>query len=668
MDKKKLKVSKKKFTKIRLWPSIVSFIVFTGLFLSMIMYVLIFYVDNMLSFNITESAGEVEVCINAVFDGSNTTEEARKIEYENVSKYIVNIQDMAVYDSNGNLIEHYTDNKLIEFRDDTVLYTDPDTGYIVYSESDVFKSTNEDNVVTIDRVNAIEAIFHSLERDGTLSFEYWYSFNINGNNVVVRYDKVFYGTTFNYFIGMVVILVFLLLLITGYHIYILFSSVAKNRTMVYLLYTDDVTNGNNWLYFTKRAEKLIKKNHKNKKAQYSYCMINLRMEKYRSFTTSYGIEEGEKLLETFDSKINSLIDKKEVVAHYEKADFAILMKFDKKAKVEKRINNILLELDSAMPDEKFYFSIGVARVGKKETDPLMLHNHAALARNQVSEGDEKRISWFSEEQQDDVLWERIVENDMERALEAKEFVVYLQPKYSPRGVLGGAEALIRWIHPEKGFISPGKFIPIFERNGFIIKIDDFMISETAKLQAKWLAEGKRVVPVSVNVSRAHFAKSNLAEHIARLVDKAKCPHEYIEIELTESAFFDDKNVLVSTVKKLQDLGFKCSMDDFGAGYSSLNSLKELPLDVIKIDAEFFRNVSDLERANLIVSQTISLAKKLGMKTVAEGVEVKSQVDFLAQKGCDLIQGFYFSKPLPVDEYDVRLTEGRIKPKEEETKD
>ena len=192
-----------------------------------------------------------------------------------------------------------------------------------------------------------------------------------------------------------------------------------------------------------------------------------------------------------------------------------------------------------------------------------------------------------------------------------------------------------------------------------------MISETAKLQAKWLNEGKRVVPISVNVSRAHFAKSNLAEHIAKLVDKAKCPHEFIEIELTESAFFDDKDALVITVKKLQDLGFKCSMDDFGAGYSSLNSLKELPLDVIKIDAEFFRNVSDLDRANLIVSQTITLAKKLGMKTVAEGVEEKTQVDFLAQQGCDLIQGFYFSKPLPVNDYDVRLTEGKIVPKPKE---
>ena len=243
---------------------------------------------------------------------------------------------------------------------------------------------------------------------------------------------------------------------------------------------------------------------------------------------------------------------------------------------------------------------------------------------------------------------------MEEALYKHEFQVYLQPKYSTKGEkLSAAEALVRWIHPVLGFISPGKFIPLFEKNGFILMLDDYMLTEVARLQSNWLSQGKKLVPISVNVSRAHFAEDNLAEHICYIVDRFKVPHEYIELELTESAFFDDKATLLSTVRKLKDMGFKVSMDDFGAGYSSLNSLKELPLDIIKLDAEFFRSVDDITRSNLIVGETISLAKKLGMQIVAEGIETREQVDFLAQQNCDLIQGFYFSKPLPVSEFEDR---------------
>lgn len=148
---------------------------------------------------------------------------------------------------------------------------------------------------------------------------------------------------------------------------------------------------------------------------------------------------------------------------------------------------------------------------------------------------------------------------------------------------------MRWIHPTEGFVPPNRFIPIFERNGFILKLDDYMLHEVAKQQAKWIEQGWKVVPISVNVSRAHFTREDLAEHICGIVDQYQVPHNVIELELTESAFFDDKQVLLTTVRKLRNAGFLVSMDDFGAGYSSLNSLKELSLDVLKIDADFNAN-------------------------------------------------------------------------------
>ena len=165
------------------------------------------------------------------------------------------------------------------------------------------------------------------------------------------------------------------------------------------------------------------------------------------------------------------------------------------------------------------------------------------------------------------------------------------------------------------------------------------------------------MPVSVNVSRAHFIESDLAEQIRDEVDKAGAPHELIEIELTESAFFDDKKAIVTTIKKLKEYGFAVSMDDFGSGYSSLNSLKDMPLDVLKLDAEFFRGDAEGDRGEIVVSEAIKLAKSLNMRTVAEGVEIKDQVDFLARQGCDMIQGYYFAKPMPNEEYEKKLVSG-----------
>ena len=208
--------------------------------------------------------------------------------------------------------------------------------------------------------------------------------------------------------------------------------------------------------------------------------------------------------------------------------------------------------------------------------------------------------------------------------------------------------------PEHGFRSPNEIIPIFEKNGFIVNIDRYMITHVARDQKKWLDAGLKCVPVSVNVSRAHFIDRDLAEQIRDMVDAYGTPHELIEIELTESAFFDDKKAMVTTITKLRDYGFHVSMDDFGSGYSSLNSLKDMPLDVLKLDAGFFSGDLDDERGEIVVSEAIKLAKNLNMETVAEGVEAKEQVEFLARQGCDMIQGYFYARPLPKEEFEKRM--------------
>lgn len=291
---------------------------------------------------------------------------------------------------------------------------------------------------------------------------------------------------------------------------------------------------------------------------------------------------------------------------------------------------------------------------RKDMDINQIYTYANAAMF-MAKNQKKSSAFFDKNMLDKQLWNQKVEKNMETALREEEFEVYLQPKYSPSdGKMLGAEALVRWNSKTDGFIPPNRFIPIFEENGFITQLDDYMVSKVAKLQSEWTIQGRKVVPVSVNISRAHFVQEGLAEHICQLVDAYGPKHELIELELTESAFFDDKIILTETVKQLKAYGFRVSMDDFGSGFSSLNSLKDIPLDVLKLDTGFFNGDTDSERGEIIVREIIRLARALDMTVVAEGIEKKEQVDFLAKLGCDMIQGYYFAKPMPVSEFEEKV--------------
>ena len=451
-----------------------------------------------------------------------------------------------------------------------------------------------------------------------------------------------------------------------YYIISFIIFVANTRKMSKVMYTDVLTGGNNKLYFEKKGSTILKKHRSGK---YSYVMVHLKMQKYRSFCTCFGVQRGEMLIEALYSELIKTVGRQELLAHRENAEFALLLRYTDINGLYARIEQMENNLNAILPKVKLYFCAGIYEIKSGESDIEQLYNNALTACEAIQDEAENKIAVFDVEMNKRKLWERRVEDDMDRALANKEFKVYLQPKVqSADESLAGAEALVRWIHPQEGFIPPNRFIPIFEQNGFIVKLDDYMLEEVSRLQAQWLSEGRKTVPISVNISRTHFAHEDLAEHICQIVDKYAVPHNLIELELTESAFFDDKAMLLNTVRKMQELGFVVSMDDFGSGFSSLNSLKELRLDVLKIDAEFFRGLDKEcfrdgsiteERGLLIVSEVIDLAKKLNMQIVAEGIESREQVEFLVSQECDLIQGYFFAKPMPVEEFVERYTENQI---------
>ena len=509
----------------------------------------------------------------------------------------------------------------------------------------------------------------NLDPDGKvekfINLPIWLSVDVAGGSEHFVGKAVFSAnkrdaTLVSTFVAALIMLIFIILitmLVSG------IKNVVRQKRMIDIFFKDMVTGGNNWTRFLVMGERML---HKRRNAGQRYAVVNLVFVNYRNYCVCHSIREGEKLLVSIYKLIGSSLNRKEMCAHTTSSNFALLLQYETEQGLRRRLEELIGKLETIGEDHKFSFQAGVSLIDKavdrdgkpvkqKEIDLDTEYNNASAARNVLADADESGIAFFDDKLKEEQKWLDTVQERQQRALDNEEFLVYYQPKYDPKTTkIRGAEALIRWNSPEFGLVPPGKFIPIFEKNGFITKIDHYMLKHVAADQKKWLDKGYNCVPVSVNVSRAHFIESDLAEQIRDMVDAAGTPHDLIEIELTESAFFDDKKALINTINRLKSYGFAVSMDDFGSGYSSLNSLKDMPLDVLKLDAEFFRGESDGGRGELVVSEAIRLGKMLNMKIVAEGVEVKEQVDFLADADCDMIQGYYFAKPMPGNEYEERL--------------
>ena len=481
-------------------------------------------------------------------------------------------------------------------------------------------------------------------------------------NLDITYSDLFFMGAFYAMMGVIILLAFIFL------ITISITNARRENRLVKLLFSDPISNDRNWLWFVSTGRKVMKR---GLKSGAKYAIVSLIFVKYRNYVLCHSVEEGEKMLSHVYSVLAASLGKGEIAAHSTEAKFPMLLRYKDKDDIKRRLEGIIAELEKIDDNHnhKFAFQAGINLIGDasdriskririKDIDFDKEYNNASAARITLEESDESSIAFFDEELVEKQKWIDRVGELQDKALKCEEFKVYYQPKYDPRtDRMKGAEALIRWDSPELGFVPPGKFIDIFERTGFITRIDNYMLTHVARDQKRWHEMGLPCVPVSVNVSRAHFVENDLADQIHKIVTNEGCPCDLIEIELTESAFFDDKSMMVNTIRKLQEYGFEVSMDDFGSGYSSLNSLKDLPLNVLKLDAGFFSEVEEEGRGQIVVSEAIKLAKSLNMRTVAEGVEVREQVDFLAEEGCDMIQGYYYAKPMPGADYEAKMKGG-----------
>ncbi len=321
--------------------------------------------------------------------------------------------------------------------------------------------------------------------------------------------------------------------------------------------------------------------------------------------------------------------------------------------LKEKLPGYLSEITESVGDSKISIRMGVYCDDGSGLDMEHRFDRAKLACRKLRNTYQTRCEFYNAEIHSRELHAERLINDMDKALEEKQFKVFYQPKYSVLGekpVLSSAEALVRWFHPEFGMVSPGEFISLFENNGLIQKLDRYVWNETAAQIARWKKEYDITVPVSVNVSRVDVFDPMLGDILCDIAKNNGLTPDKLLLEITESAYTDDSNQIIETVNVLRNKGFRIEMDDFGSGYSSLNMLTSLPIDALKLDMKFIRNICSDSKACRLVEIMIEIARLLEVPVIAEGVETKEQMEVLKGIGCNIIQGYYFSKPLPPEEF------------------
>lgn len=422
-----------------------------------------------------------------------------------------------------------------------------------------------------------------------------------------------------------------------------------------IAYVDPVTEGSNRARFTIDAEKAISTSPPN-----TYALVSFDIQRFKVINDTFGIEAGDRVIKHVYQSIANRLSSGEFVARFASDVFAILMKAAKPELMEARLTSLAQEVNAFNDnlEHKYLLTLtaGIYLIDDPQLPLINIHDRANLTRKYVKNTTGTKLCLCRFYDNDDRLQlarENEIENRMRDALRNGEFIVYLQPKQDLQtGIIAGAEALVRWMDPQRGLIPPMEFIPLFEKNNFVVKLDLFVFDCVCAQLRTWINEGKKPIPISVNMSRAHLSDPDFLARYEDIRTKHDIPASLLEIEVTETLIFENPQLLSNIIDDIRRCGYRCSMDDFGSGYSSLNVLKDIRVDVLKLDRAFFSSDDmDNSRERDIINSVVDMAKTLCMETIAEGVETECQSQFLKQAGCDMIQGFLFYPPMPIDEFE-----------------
>jgi len=376
------------------------------------------------------------------------------------------------------------------------------------------------------------------------------------------------------------------------------------------------------------------------------AFIQFDIRKFKIVNDLYGEKFGDEILDFVVKELENCCHEGQFFINLRSDVFMVVTEYEREEELSEFIHMLDARI-SLFKNVKLQMSYGVYTVEDKEMELRQMEDRAAMARKAAKNNVLTNILFYKEQFKESLYNRKFIEENMQAAITERQFVMYLQPKYSiAQNKIIGAEALIRWQHPERGMLYPNQFIPIIEENGFIKKVDYYIWEEACRFIKKCEEAGINSCPISVNVSRIHLRDEECIRVLADMIERTGIQKSMLELEITETV--DDQQVSLKAMQ-LKEEGYTLLMDDFGSGYSSLNILLETPFDVIKLDKKFIENMMVSGKGRLILEQVVSMADKLDLGLLAEGVETEDQIELLQSIGCDQVQGYYYAKPMPAEE-------------------
>lgn len=414
---------------------------------------------------------------------------------------------------------------------------------------------------------------------------------------------------------------------------------------------------------SKFDQKVNEKIDKYKKTGEKFAIVYMNADNFRRINDTWGYEVGDAFLRHISSVIRKYDKAFYLCAHLGGDEFGIIIdNTNDRTEISRKLSQFLNEFETPWRFKKhkifITFSAGVVLYPEHGENLYSLVVNADTAMWHVKKHGKDGISFYTKDMQTKRVSYIQTAHQIRKALKNDEFMVYYQPQIDLKsGKIAGMEALIRWEHPEKGFISPNEFIPLAEATGEIHSIGRFVLKTVCKQKKEWESKGYPPVVVSVNISGLSLTRGDLAEEIQEMLERYDVDGQGIRIEVTETSLMDDMDLAVRTLLKIKELGVKIALDDFGTGYSSLTYLKQLPIDAVKIDREFIKNIKDKGQKEIIVEIVVQIAEALNLEVVAEGIETQEQLAYVLGSRCEQAQGYLFSKPLRPEEIEKVLAEG-----------
>ena len=475
------------------------------------------------------------------------------------------------------------------------------------------------------------------------------------NNTVFSGEK--YARKQATYLTLLIILLSFSSLITWLSIFIMHTKnqiflEKMNDKLKDIVYKDELTGDGNLKKFKLDAEKLIKENPEIK-----FAVFYLDFENFKYCNDVLGYKFGDYILKEYNKLLKEDMEDKETFGRVSADRFVVLRRYKDKYELIERQKCIdeklkkVVEKSNERYNAAIYYGICCLEDINEEMKIAELIDKANFAQKSIK-GQVINYAFYNESIRNKMREENYIRDNILKAIENEEFVVYFQPKVELKeNKIRNVEALVRWRNSFGKLIPPGLFIPILEKDLLISVLDQYVFEKTCQWLKKQMKECKRILPVSVNVSKMQFYSLDFIEVYSKIKKKYDVPDNVVIIEFTESAIFNDIKRVKEIIDKLHINGFLCSIDDFGNGYSSLNALKDMKADSLKIDSLFFNESKNKRREKIIIKGIITLAKDLNMKTVAEGIEKQEQVNFLREAGCDMIQGYIFYKPMPIEDFE-----------------